>query len=372
VSQLKIAANEEDLMRRKFFVASAIVLFLGFAAQTAQRPNLIFVTNAGDHFVTVIKEVADDNYQSYGEIWIGGGTFTPIISPDGNWLYVAAANYDTKRGWVAAVNLNQEPFKVSHTYELTGLYGGSAFGLAITPDGTKLYVTDRSNGEIVAIWVDGSQPNKQIVPESGGSRGEPALRYLVISSEGKRAYAAGQLRGIVYVVDLKSDTVVGSIPGIASARGLALSRDSKLLYVSQESVGQITVINTETLRVVQTIGIPLGPNELGGLPSLAISPNGKLLFVPVFYGFVRVIDTDPGSATYHQVIARIPAGSFYRYGAYVTADNEYLYITNQTERLEDRRSLVIYEFGQNAGVIWFEKIAALPTGRGPWLAVGTH
>ncbi len=55
----------------------------------------------------------------------------------------------------------------------------------------------------------------------------PHRRLLIAEAlDGKRTYAAGQLRGIVYVVDLESDTMVGAICGTWTRSGSELRNDS--------------------------------------------------------------------------------------------------------------------------------------------------
>jgi YVTN family beta-propeller protein len=112
-----------------------------------------------------------------------------------------------------------------------------------------------------------------------------------------------------YVADMKSDGVhmidrnfheIGFIPTGGGAHGLYVSRDSKVLYVSNRHEGSISVIDFASRKVVQRWPLPGGGSpDMGG-----VSADGKVLWLSGRYNSeVYAIDTGNG-----KLLARIPVG----------------------------------------------------------------
>ncbi len=82
---------------------------------------------------------------------------------------------------------------------------------------------------------------------------------------------------------------IGFIPTGAGAHGMAISRDTKSLYVSNRLAGSISVIDFET-RTLRTTW------HIGGSPDmLQVSPDGSQLWTTGrFNSEVYVVDTRTG------------------------------------------------------------------------------
>jgi len=100
-----------------------------------------------------------------------------------------------------------------------------------------------------------------------------------ISPDGKRGYVSSQRRGEgVAVFDTTTNTIIGRIdlPNV-ELRRLALSPDGKRLYVAVRTdilgTGQIAVIDTESLQVIQRYRTEPFPLEI------AVTPNGRCLVI---------------------------------------------------------------------------------------------
>jgi DNA-binding beta-propeller fold protein YncE len=121
-----------------------------------------------------------------------------------------------------------------------------------------------------------------------------------LSPDGRTFYVADQASGGVWLVDARRLKKVGFIPTAAGAHGLYVSRDSRYLYVSDRTAGEVSVISFASRKVVHTWRIPGGSPDMGG-----VSADGRVLWLSGRYGGeVYAISTRNG-----HLLARIPVGS---------------------------------------------------------------
>ncbi|MDO3627526.1 alkaline phosphatase family protein [Mucilaginibacter sp. BT774] len=88
------------------------------------------------------------------------------------------------------------------------------------------------------------------------------------------------LRGSVTVIDIQSGKVIDEIPTRIYPESMALSPDGNLLYVSDDSGDGISVVDTKTFKVVQTINTKPDPSLPYGSLTTAVtfSPDGSVLY----------------------------------------------------------------------------------------------
>jgi DNA-binding beta-propeller fold protein YncE len=129
-------------------------------------------------------------------------------------------------------------------------------------------------------------------------RGQP--QDVRLSPDGKVFYVADMRAHGVYLIDGESFTVLDFLPTGKGAHGLNVSRDSKVLYVSNRGEGSISVIDFATRKVVNKWRFPSGGSpDMGGL-----SVDGKVLWLGGRYHHeVYAIDTTTG-----RLLARIKVG----------------------------------------------------------------
>jgi YVTN family beta-propeller protein len=113
------------------------------------------------------------------------------------------------------------------------------------------------------------------------------------------AYVTNNQSNNVSVIDTATNTVTATIPVGKQPSGIALSPDGSRVYVMNTGENTISVVDTAANKVASTI-------VLGGRPRLgpelmAITPDGKDLYVTLERGSVLVIDTATNST-----IAAIP------------------------------------------------------------------
>jgi YVTN family beta-propeller protein len=121
-----------------------------------------------------------------------------------------------------------------------------------------------------------------------------------LSPDGTVFYVADMESNGVYEIDGESLREIGFIPTGKGAHGLYVSRDSKVLYVTNRGEGSISLIDLATRKVCRKWELPGGGSpDMGG-----VSADGKVLWLSGRYNSeVYAIDTGDG-----HLLARIPVG----------------------------------------------------------------
>jgi YVTN family beta-propeller protein len=120
------------------------------------------------------------------------------------------------------------------------------------------------------------------------------------SPDGSVFYVADMHANGVHLIDGETFQQIGFIPTGKGAHGLYVSRDSKVLYVSNRMEGSISLIDLATRKVSKKWELPGGGSpDMGG-----VSADGKVLWLAGRYNSeVYAIDTTDG-----HLLARIPVG----------------------------------------------------------------
>ena len=140
-------------------------------------------------------------------------------------------------------------------------------------------------------------------------------REIVVSPDGKEVYVLTTTQ--IFIIDIKSDTVIETVPLRRCSVFLAYSLDGKKLYVANFDDDTVSVNDIATEATIATI------NSLNRPSGVALSPDGKKLYVANFGdGTVSVINTttDNVTATFN-VRPRIT-------GIKVSPDGKKLYVVN--------------------------------------------
>ncbi len=125
-------------------------------------------------------------------------------------------------------------------------YYSDPFGIAITPDGKKAFISSSGADYISVVAIDSV---RTLLANSS-----PEIRKLYSNNLG-----------------LSSRYIIKRIHTGANPKGIALSPDGKLLYVAEMLDDKIGVINTETLEKVSSI-------DLGGPSRITVARQGRRLF----------------------------------------------------------------------------------------------
>jgi YVTN family beta-propeller protein len=145
--------------------------------------------------------------------------------------------------------------------------GAAANGMAITPDGSTLYVSDAVDQVVTPVTLPAGVVGKPI-------QVHPSVGSIAITPNGRRAYAADGADSVVIPINLTSKTAGKPIGvGTGGPFGIAITPDGKTVYVADEDTGTVTPIAVRT----NTAGAPI---KVGGGPSgVVVGPAGKTVYV---------------------------------------------------------------------------------------------
>jgi YVTN family beta-propeller protein len=118
--------------------------------------------------------------------------------------------------------------------------------------------------------------------------------------DAKLFYVADMMANGVYVIDPVTFTKVGFIATGKGAHGISMSRDAKVMYVSNRGEGSVSVVDLATRTPITKWQIPGGGSpDMGGL-----TPDGSVLWLSGRYHHeVYAFDTKTG-----ELLARIKVG----------------------------------------------------------------
>lgn len=295
---------------------------------------------------------------------------TQILDPDkqGQLSFTGLAfSHDGSRLYLANVRGNIKVFGIGREGNVTGLYSialpesGIAqrkadipAGLAVSRDGKRLYVAlnlsnrlaefEAASGKLLRLWDVGVAPydvvlvgGKVYVSNWGGRRPDansltgPAGRGTLVRVDPVRHSAS---EGSVSIVDLASEAQASGNAAPAReiltgmhASAMALAPNGRWLAVANAASDTVSVIDTRTDEVVETIWARQTPADLlGASPNaLAFDASGKALFVcNGTQNAVAVVDFSPGES---QLAGLIPVG-WYPGAVVHDASRRWLYVAN--------------------------------------------
>lgn len=154
-----------------------------------------------------------------------------------------------------------------------------AFGVAVTPDQSKLLVIGGPFDDLSILAIDGTLLATVPVPA--------AAEDVAVSPDGSTAYVTSS-SGELLVVDVATGTVTASVP-LGSASHVVASPNGRWVYVTNPGAATLTAIDAVTRQVTATYAVGAGAS------GLAVSPDG-------FSGFV----TNTTDNTVSIVDLRIP------------------------------------------------------------------
>src|SRR3954453_6683982 len=198
--------------------------------------------------------------------------------------------------------------------------------------GYRVYVSNEGSGDLTIIDPVKMEPiatvalgkrargihpspdgNLLYVALSGSPMAPPGVDESTLPPPDKSADGVG-------IFDIAQQKMLRKVPGGSDPEQFAISKDGKLLYVSNEDAGGLSFVdpaNGQVLKTVKTGDEPEG---------VTLAPDGKNVYVTSEEeGTVAVVDT----AT-QAVVKTIPVGRRPR-GIAFTPDGSRVYITNEND-----------------------------------------
>lgn len=99
------------------------------------------------------------------------------------------------------------------------------------------------------------------------------LDHMDVDVKGKRLFVAGLENGSLEVVDLQAGKRIRSIPGFKKPQGIFHSADLNKVFVASGDDGMLRVFRSDSLELLDSIQLDLGPNRV------AFDPHSKHLYV---------------------------------------------------------------------------------------------
>lgn len=160
--------------------------------------------------------------------------------------------------------------------------GGGLNGIAVSPDGSKLYVSVANASVVLLHTTDLSKmAGRMAMPKQQAPVG------LVASNDNESIYVLGHSDNTIYWLNIEKNIVINSYNVAAGAKGnpIAISPDGETLAVANNNHG-ISLINAKygTLPQDITLGIPEGYKK-GSVANIIFTDGG-------FYALVSPKEAD--------------------------------------------------------------------------------
>jgi YVTN family beta-propeller protein len=194
------------------------------------------------------------------------------LSPDGTQLYVADNRSD---GVVRVVTL------ASRSYVSSPSFGTGRVPVAVAahPDGTKVYVAvadpSRTSVDFVAVLDPRTGiPAAATIPLTTGA----GPKGIAFTPDGKTAYVSNYDANTVSIVDATTESVSATLSGFRAPAGIAASPDGRKVLVINGGDGTVTQIDTVS-RALTSFGVVVPGVPVAAPIGIAVSPDGSHAYV---------------------------------------------------------------------------------------------
>ena len=342
----------------------------------------MFKRNINTGFLTFVRSYFND------EDGITGldGPSTILISPDGNHLYVTnntAGNPRTPPSNIIVVfNRNNSTGELTFIEDIRNGEKGVSdlnvpIGIAISPNGSHIYVINRDGDNLMVFSRDSSTGVLTFVEvlrdNTSGIDGLDQASYVIISPDGKHVYVTSQADDAVGVFSRNEDTGkltfvelqknrVNGVSGLNGAFNILGSPGGAYIYVTGAVDDAVTVFsrNSDTGVLTFIEFYKNGVNGVFGIDQplgITISADGNSLYVAGTLSDAIAVfsrDSNTGKLKFIEMhennVGNIQGLDEIR-SVTVSPDGAHLFVTG---RLDD--ALVVFERNSNDGKLTFLEV----------------
>jgi len=201
------------------------------------------------------------------------------------------------------------------------------------------YITNQGSDTVSVVDVQGKQRG---YPDVIATIPVGHMPYgVAVAPDGSKVYVTNEGSGSVSVIATNSNTVTSTIPlriSLQHPRGVAVTPDGSKIFVADGNLGIVSIIDAATNTESFTIGLPFGDSPEG----VAVTPDGKKVYVT--NGRVNTVsviaEKTHDNVTYYDVITTIPLPVPEPRGLAVTTDGRRVYVAAGTGEQHDKVAVI--------------------------------
>ena len=247
----------------KIFVG--IVLLCSFLSVRADVK--VFVTNQGSDSVTVFN--FDGKFELLRELQVGKAPAGIALSTVNREAYIS----NTESSDISVIDVDS--LELKKTIDLNG----SSLGVAVSPDGKRLFVSDWFNDCLLVIQLKSQQSRCIKVGKAPAG--------ISISEKNNEIYVVSRDSNSVFVVSLSEEKVTGKILVGDHPFGLKLSPVKNHLYVTNVQSNDVSIVDLTKRQEIKRIKVGKKPY------CITFSMDGKKSFVTNQYSdSISIINTE--------------------------------------------------------------------------------
>ncbi len=276
----------------------------------------------------------------------GGSMHGITVSSDGKRIYLTSSG---SLLWEARLN-DSSKWYWSRRIDISGSGQGDSYpcGVAVSADGSHAYVALSRSNSLAIVDLDAGKleaevavgvapfdvvlsPDGKIAYVSNWGGRRPSHGERVMKSSGTETLVDEHglpTSGTVSAVDLTSRAMIESVAVGLHPSGMVLRHDGSLLFIANANSDNVSIINTKTFKVLETIKVrPDAALPFGSITNaVALSTDGKILYAANGgNNAVGVISLGDVGHRKSKVLGFIPTGWF---PAALAVDGKRLFVAN--------------------------------------------